>query len=319
MEQNAKNQEKHGDTAGLHPEGDPVFLTIATVLRELEGVADLNDRSDVFYTACRQASEAGDAIRAIAEKKGTDLNGDQWIDPAPFGKEIEKLTALFNALSPTENYTVWQTARRRELVAAVAARNDFRRAATQWSGLTDFQRRDHIIDLTRLHHKIYGDGIYTPRLFVFNCFAKPRPGNESPFYEAAYFTGGLDGAPHELGLNTHTDTGFDNFLCAADIAHHENTHGVQCELRQMYQKQGLGEGAGTALRRDGLLWSTLHRARACYITRIRDTYYNHPAEKDAFGQTALFLGELRDALTEAGISLPPPPPGRRDLFNPPSP
>lgn len=319
MEQNAKNHEKPGDPAWFRPEVDPIPLTAETVLMELEGIADMNDRSDIFYTASRKANEAGHTIRAAAERKETDLNGNQWVDPAPFGAEIKKLTALFNSLSPTENYSAWQTARRRELVAAVAARDDFRRAATQWSGLTDFQRRDHIIDLTRLHHKIYGDGIYTPRQIVFNCFSKPRPDNESPFYEIGHFMGGLDGAPHELGLNTHPDAGFDNFLCAADVAHHENTHGVQCELRQTYKKQGLSEGARTALRRDGLLWSVLHQARACYITRMRDAYYNHPAEKDAFAQTALFLGELRDALAEAGISLAPPPPGRRNPLIPPLP
>jgi hypothetical protein len=256
------------------------------------------DPADGHSTTLRAIAAETRALQTIAHDKKVDLADnmvrENQLNPALVpGKN--RLVKLFNSLAFTEAYEDWELDGILDLTARLAADPDFRARVQGWKKASS----ETILETACLMGQAQQE-----------IFCKPVLGRVPDatvhWLPARLQTIGLhqppaeEDKPHRLSYRVDPASPMRDAAEGLGTIFHENLHMSQTALAFAFAR---GAMAGHALEADARLHFMTLMDDSAYLPGVHSLYMAHPAERDAWDMTPLFVKELRTALKPYGLKI----------------
>lgn len=256
------------------------------------------DAADGHSATLRAIGSETAALVALANDRKTNLLDENLresqLHPSLLpGKK--RILDLFNSLSFSEAYEDWEMDGILDLTDRLAADADFRDRVKGWRKASS----ETILETACLMGQAQQEIFCKPVLGLV-------PDAEVHWLPARLPTIGLhqppaeDGKPHRLSYRVDPQSPMRDPGEGVGTIFHENLHMSQTAIAMAFAR---GAMAGHALEADARLHFMTLMDDSAYLPGVHSLYLAHPAERDAWDMTPLFVKELRNALKPHGLKI----------------
>lgn len=244
----------------------------------------------------RACDDMGRRLQEAAQQCRIDLNGTQWQNSTLIKAEIKSLRQHFERFEFSDAYRQWSEKKRRILIARLSQQKKMREAACRWKTLDLKDRTKIIRHFTQMVQDVYShSNILFPAKTIESRFvAQARPEGARSYFQRGHTTNGLFGWRCIISINTHDDSGFNEFYAAMDTAFHEGLHAVHFALMDYYLQ--CPDRNNHVLAEDMEMLYYAKQVDFKPYGRLLPLYHAIPWERDAHRQSKQFIRELREKL-----------------------
>ena len=258
----------------------------------------MSDAADGHSATLRAINDETSRMQDIARAKKIDL-GDTDIRESQLNPALipgkKRLLELFNTLTFTEAYEDWELDGILDLTERLAADADFRDRVKGWKKASSETILETACLMGQAQQEIFCKPVLArvPDAEVHWLPARsPNIGLHQPPAE--------EGKPHRLSYRVDPASPMRDTAEGLGTIFHENLHMSQTALAFAFARGAL---AGHALEPDARLHFMTLMDDSAYLPGVHSLYMAHPAERDAWDMTPLFVKELRTALKPYGLKI----------------